>query len=127
MGNMVAQTTVVDQATPNPNLGMGLMAFFNEDGTPFGGFIKQVTVGNAIGTAGKTTASDEPPAGSLVAVTFTNGNSAETPTVNFNSAGARAIKLGGTASAAAKITVAAGGVVLFFFDGTVLHQLGVVS
>lgn len=127
MGNVVSQAMVVERSTPTRNMGMGRMALFNEDGTPFGGFVKAVTVGNAIGTAAKTTTSAQPVAGSLVAVTFTNGNTAETPTVNFNGAGARAIKLGGTATVAANITVAAGGVVLFYFDGTVLHQLGVVS
>lgn len=91
------------------------------------GYAVSVTTGTAIGTAAKTTTSDEPADNTIVAVKFTNGNSAETPSLAFNGGTARAMKLGGTASAAAKLTVAANGVVLFFFDGTVLHQLGTVS
>lgn len=86
-----------------------------------------VTTATAIGTAAKTTATAEPAAGTIVAVIFTNGNSAETPTLAFNGGAARVMKLGGTASAAAKLTVAATGVALFYFDGTILHQLGVYS
>ena len=86
-----------------------------------------IVVGDAIGTAAKTTTTAEPEANTIVFIKFTNGNSAETPTVNFNGAGARAIKLGGTASTAAKCTIAANGIAGFFFDGTTLHQLGVYS
>jgi hypothetical protein len=81
----------------------------------------------AIGTAAKTTTSPEPVANSIVPIKFTNGNSAASPTIAFNGGTARAIQLGGTASAAIEITVAANGVALFLFDGTVLHQLGVYS
>jgi hypothetical protein len=88
------------------------------------GFITSVTTATAIGTAAKTTTSAAPPANCVVAVKFTNGNSATSPTLNFNGAGAVNMLLGGTASAAAKIAVAAGGIALFFYDGTSLHQLG---
>lgn len=106
------------------------VALFNEDGTPYTGRdddFAPITVGTAIGTAGKTTSSPEPEANTIVPIKFTNGNSAETPTVAFDGGSARAIKLGGTASAAAKFTLAANGVALFWFDGTVLHQMGVYS
>lgn len=106
------------------------IALFNEDGSIYTGRDEDyapVTTETAIGTAAKTTTSPEPEANTIVPIKFTNGNSAETPTVSFNGGSARAIKLGGTAVTAAKCTVAANGVVLFWFDGTVLHQLGVVS
>lgn len=106
------------------------IALFNADGTIYTGRdtdFAPITVGTAIGTAGKTTTAAEPEANTLVPIKFTNGNSAETPTVAFNGGSARACKLGGTASAAAKLTLAANGVALFWFDGTVLHQIGVYS
>jgi len=84
-----------------------------------------ITVATAIGTAAKTTAADEPASGSLVPIKFTNGNSADTPTVAFDGGTARAIKLAGTAVDADNFTLAANGVALFYFDGTVLHQIGV--
>lgn len=103
------------------------IALFNADGTIYTGRDEDyapITVGTAIGTAAKTTTSPEPEANTIVPIIFTNGNSAETPTVAFNGGSARAIKLGGTASAAAKFTLAANGVALFWFDGTVLNQIG---
>jgi len=103
------------------------IALFNAGGSPFTASDLEsvpITVATAIGTAAKTTTAAEPEANTLVAIKFTNGNSAETPTVAFDGGDARAIKLGGTASAAAKFTLAADGVALFFFDGTVLNQVG---
>lgn len=129
MGQLTTQARIKDQDAINSTSGVEDLALFNADGTPLqiGLPVLSVTVGNAIGTVGKTTATAEPAAGQLVAITFTNGNTAETPTVAFDGGTARALKLGGTASAAAKLTVAAGGVALAFFDGTVLHQVGVYS
>lgn len=86
-----------------------------------------ITVAGAIGTAAKTSTSPEPTAGSVVLLKFTSGNTAASPTVAFNGGSARAIQLGGTASAAIEITLAANGVAMFFFDGTILHQIGVYS
>ena len=86
-----------------------------------------VVVGTAIGTAAKTVTDAAPANNTFVSVKFTNGNSAETPTVAFAGGGAIPILLGGTAVTAAKMTVAANGVVVFFFDGTNLHQLGTVA
>jgi hypothetical protein len=84
-----------------------------------------VVTATAIGTAGKTTTSDEPAANTIVPVKFTNGNSAASPTVAFNGGAARSILLGGTAPTGAEATVAAGGVIVCWFDGTALHQFGV--
>jgi hypothetical protein len=86
-----------------------------------------IVVAGAIGTAAKTSTSPEPTTGSMVLLKFTSGNSAASPTVAFNGGTARAIQLGGSASAAIEITLAANGVALFWFDGTVLHQIGVYS
>lgn len=129
----VRQLKVVEQArlhVGHPEHPIEDVALFNADGTPYTGRDEDyaaITVGTAIGTAAKTTTSAEPEANTIVPIKFTNGNSAETPTVAFNGGTARAIKLGGTASTAAKFTLAANGVALFWFDGTVLHQMGVYS
>lgn len=125
--NQVTQATVTAQARPTAGRGMQRLALFNPDGSVFGGqnlAFAPVTVGNAIGTVGKTTTSAEPAANTFVAVIFTNGNSANSPTIAFDGGSARAIKLGGTASTGAKCAIAAGGVGVFWFDGTVLHQVG---
>ncbi len=94
------------------------------DGTPS---MVPVTTATAIGTAAKTTTSAEPAANSMVLVKFTNGNSAASPTVAFAGGTARAIQLGGVAPAAIEATIGANGVAMFWFDGTVLHQIGVYS
>jgi|SRR5689334_1817421 len=129
----VQQMVVVEQTRMHelhPDLPIVEVALFNADGSIYTGRDEDyapITVGTAIGTAAKTTTSPEPEANTIVPIKFTNGNSAETPTVAFNGGTARAIKLGGTASVAAKFTLAANGVALFWFDGTVLNQIGVYS
>lgn len=115
---------VVEGGPVDQNQIVGKISLYDADGNGVTPGVKNVTTDSAIGTVGKSTTSDEPPANSLVAVTFTNGNSAASPTLAFNGGTARAMKLGGTASAAAKLAVAAGGVALFLFDGTTLHQIG---
>lgn len=128
MGNQVVKQAVLTrQAAVNANNVTEPIALFHDDGSAAGVIVPLVTTDTAIGTAAKTTTSDEPAAGSLVPIKFTNGNSANSPTVAFNGGSARDIKLGGTASTGAKMTVAANGVVVFYFDGTVLHQLGTVA
>lgn len=86
-----------------------------------------LTVATAIGTAAKTTTSAEPAANTLVPIKFTNGNSAASATIAFAGGAARAIQLGGSAPTAAELTLAANGVAMFWFDGTILHQLGVYA
>jgi hypothetical protein len=124
----VKQMRIASQPTRNGNQFAEDVAFFNADDTPMiiSG-IPTVTTATAIGTAAKTTASVEPPAGTFVAVKYTSGNSADSATVAFAGGSARAIKLGGTASLATKHTLAANGVGVYFFDGTTLNQLGVIS
>lgn len=111
------------------------ISLFNPDGSPISldpqtganlPFTAVVT-GSAIGTVGKITSAAEPTTNTMVVIKFTNGNSANTPTLAFNGGSARAFQLAGVASASAKMTIAAGGVGLFFFDGTILHQVGVLS
>lgn len=84
-----------------------------------------VTTATAAATAAKTTTSAEPAANTLVAVKFTNGNSAASPTVAFAGGAARAVQLGGAAPLNTEITIGNNGVAMFWFDGTILHQLGV--
>jgi len=129
MGTAVTQAVVTEQDATNTTTGLMPIALFDTEGAPvvIPQPILQVTVANAIGTVGKTTTTPEPVAGQLVAVKFTNGNTADQPTVAFNGGTARQIKLGGTRTATAKITLAADGVALFLFDGTVLNQIGVYS
>lgn len=119
----------VNEATGEYKIGDGETAFDELQSyggsTPVGGII---TTATAIGTAAKTTASAEPPAHTLVPVKFTNGNSAASATLNFNSAGARKFALAGDDTvAAADLTVAANGIVVCYFDGTLLHMLGSVA
>src|SRR5689334_5333351 len=129
----VRQLKVVEQTrmhVGHPDHPIEDVALFNADGSIYTGRdtdFAAITVGTAIGTAAKTTTAAEPEANTIVPIKFTNGNSAETPTVAFAGGSARAIKLGGTAIVAAKFTLAANGVALFWFDGTVLHQIGVFS
>lgn len=127
------QAVVATQAGFQEHQGVEKIALFNTDGTPYnpsdGGKVTfaPVTTGTAIDTAGKTTTSPEPAANTLVVIKFTNGNSAASPTVAFNGGTARAIHLGGAAAGSAEVTIAAGGVAVFWFDGTVLHQVGLVA
>lgn len=126
---LVTQAVVNPQAALNPDQGTEHLALFNPDGSPYvsNDTGPAVTTATAIGTAAKTTTSDAPAVNTFVAVKFTNGNSASSPTVAFNGGSAISILLGGTASTGAKMTVAANGVVVFWFDGTNLHQLGTVA
>jgi hypothetical protein len=119
------QLIVTDRPSIDPNQKVESVAMFAADGTsvsPFGTY--SATTGSAVGTVGKSSSDPEPQPNTLIAVIFTNGNTAASPTLAFDGGTARAMKLGGTASAAAKLAVASGGMALFWFDGTVLHQIG---
>jgi hypothetical protein len=127
-GNKVTkQVNLVSQTTVNSNIQTEDTALFSNGVplTPLG--IASATTATVIGTAAKVVTTAEPAAGTLVALTFTNGNSAASPTVSFNGGTVRNILLGGTAPAAIEATFAAGGVGFFWFDGTSLHQFGVYS
>lgn len=123
----ITQAVISDKTSLDSNQTIEELALFNADGSPYTGrnaVLAPVVVAGAIGTAAKTTTDDEPSANTLVPIQFTNGNTANSPTVAFNGGTARAIKLGGTAATGAKCTLAADGVALCFFDGTVLHLIG---
>lgn len=126
----ITQFDVRQLPVSDPNKTMQHASFHNVDGTPWTGlnhtFMPSVTA-SAIGTVGKSVTTAEPAANTIVPIKFTNGNTASAVTVAFAGGTARAIQLGGVAIAGAKLTVAANGIVLFFFDGTVLHQLGTVA
>lgn len=131
--DFVRQFRVIPRAVADATTDLGEISLFDAAGAPVtlnapsGATFAPITTATAIGTAAKTTTSPEPAANTLVPVKFTNGNSASSPTLAFNGGSARAIQLAGVASTGAKITVAANGVALFWFDGTILHQVGVYS
>ncbi len=123
----ITQAVISDKTTLDANQTIEELALFNADGSPYTGrdaVLAPVVLAGTISTAAKTTTSDEPAANTLVPLKFTNGNTANSPTVAFNGGTARAIKLGGTAATGAKCTLAADGVALCWFDGTVLHLVG---
>lgn len=126
---LITQAVVVKQTKENTGQGTEELALFNADGSPFvpGSTGGAVVTATAIGTAAKTVTNAAPSANTFVAVKFTNGNSANSPTIAFAGGSAIPILLGGVASTGAKMTVAANGVVVFWFDGTNLHQLGTVA
>jgi hypothetical protein len=127
-GNKVTKQIIV---TGQKNLVSSLIAedcaFFTPSGQQLTPGVITATTATAVGTAAKTTTTALPPANSLVAVSFTAGNTAASPTLNFNGAGAVTILLGGSAPSSAEITLSANGVAMFFYDGTNLHQIGVYS
>lgn len=118
------RAVVVEGTVPNQHQASERLALVKSDGTSAFSYTPLVTA-TAIGTAAKTVSSPEPGANTLVAIKFTNGNSAASPTVSFNGGTARAVLLGGTAPLNTEITLANNGVAMFLFDGTNLHQLGV--
>lgn len=128
-----AQLRVVSPGAIDPNQVTGSVSFFDGAGNPVDFksgedlAFAPITTATAIGTAAKTTASSEPAANTIVPIKFTNGNSVAAPTVAFNGGAARAVQLGGATPATGEIVIAANGVALFWFDGTILHQIGVYS
>jgi cysteine sulfinate desulfinase/cysteine desulfurase-like protein len=67
-------------------------------------------------------------AGTLIAVKYTNGNTASSPTINVNGGGAKAVRLSGGAPTATSGTGAAycvtNGTVMYYYDGSYFNQLG---
>lgn len=118
------QAVLVSQPAINQNQVVEELAMFGANGAPIGlaPFVS-VTTDTAAATAAKTTTSVEPSANTLVFIKFTAGNTV-VPTIQFSGGVVRTVWLGGAAPTAAKHTVAANGVVGYWFDGTILHQLG---
>jgi hypothetical protein len=121
------QAAVTYQATINTNQMVEDTAFFSPSGAPLVPGFFPYTTATAAATAAKTVAAAEPPIGTAIALTFTLGNTATTPTVSFNGGTARPIILGATPTVAAKIVIGATGTAFFYFDGANLHQFGVYS
>mgnify|MGYP000971767927 CR=1 FL=1 len=135
MSNQTKQVVITTRATPDPSLTSEVTAFFDALGaavdiTPQTGAnlpFAPVTTATAIGTAAKTTTAALPAANTIVPVKFTNGNSAASITLAFATGGAKTVHLAGAAPSGAETTIAADGVALFWFDGTILHQMGVYA
>lgn len=128
--DFVRPLRVVPVATIDQNVDVEEVALFNAAGAPVdlnAPVFSPITTATAIGTAAKTTTSPEPAANTLVVIKFTNGNSAASPTVAFNGGAARNILLAGAAPTGAESAIAANGIGLYFFDGTALHQAGVLA
>lgn len=120
------QAVIVSQATLNPNQALEEHAFFDAKGVNVNlPPTYPVTTTDAAASPAKTTTSTEPPANSYVAVKYagTGGNNIA-HTLTFAGGTPRTIWLGGAAPAAGKHTTAINGVIVYWFDGTILHQLG---
>jgi len=67
-------------------------------------------------------------ASDILAVTYTNGNTANSATINVNNTGAKQVRLGGGQPTGASGTgshyIAAGNTVLYYYDGTYMCQFG---
>lgn len=88
------------------------------------------TIATAVGTAAKTVtlnspwASHTPAAGDMYLFTYTNGTNAASATIAINGGSALAVRIANAAATAVPHTTAAGGVMLYYFDGTSLHLIG---
>ncbi|MGU3650701.1 hypothetical protein [Mycolicibacterium sp. A43C] len=84
------------------------------------------TTSTAVGTAAKVvTSTSTPVAGDIVAVTFTNGNSANNVTLNFNGTTAYPVSFIGTSTVnSGNLTLLANAVALFYFTGTAFQLTG---
>lgn len=65
-----------------------------------------------------------PTPGDILAITFTNGTTASTPTLNINGTGAKNIRLGSNNASSTTLTVGAGGVVMMYYTGTHYQLMG---
>lgn len=125
------QAIVVQQNVIKTDQIVESISLFDSTGTPISLASAlngaSLTTSTANATAGKTIASPEPAINSVVPITFADGNTVSNATVSFNGGPAKPIFLGGVPSTGAKLTVSAGGVVSFWYDGTRLNQFGVVN
>lgn len=90
------------------------------------GGVVAVVVETAAATVAKTATVSgyTPKVGDLLAVTFTLGTSAASPTLDINGTGAKNIRLGIVNASATTFTIGAGGTALLFFDGTYYQMAG---
>ena len=66
-------------------------------------------------------------AGDILAITYTSGSTAASPTLNVNGTGAKSIYVAGVAADAATHTASSGGVVLYYYNGTRFDMMGSTS
>ena len=90
--------------------------------------IVEVTVSTIVGTAAKvgTTSSGAytPKSGDMLRVTFSNGNTANTPTLNIDGSGTKNIMLGNSQVTVSGLKVGTGAKVMLFYDGTSYQLYG---
>lgn len=84
------------------------------------------TTATAIGTAAKTATISgyTLTTGNIIALTLTSGNSAAAMTLNINSTGAKNIRMNAVNTTTVFSTLAAGSVILLYYDGTYFQMLG---
>ena len=84
------------------------------------------TTATAIGTAAKvvTISGYTASIGNIIALTLTSGNSIAAMTLNINSLGAIAVRMNNIATNTTFATLAAGAVILLYYDGTYFQMLG---
>jgi hypothetical protein len=87
------------------------------------------TVATAAATAAKTVTISgyTLAAGDILAITYTSGSTAASPTLNVNGTGAKSIYVAGVAADAATHTASSGGVVLYYYNGTRFDMMGSTS
>lgn len=118
------QAVIVSQPVLNPNQNLEEHAFFGSNGAPISlAPFAAATTADIITATNKTIAATEPQANTFVFIKYTAGNSV-VHTIQYTGATAKTVYLGGAAPTAAKHTVAANGVVGYWFDGTYFHMLG---
>lgn len=131
----IKQAILVQKESIDQSLAIENISLFNSSGqsldlTPKTGssliFTPYTTSSDHAATA-KVVTSVEPLPGTLVIIKFTNGNTVADVTVSFNGGPARSIFLGGDAIQHSHINLASNGVILCWFDGTYLHQVGSIA
>ncbi len=90
------------------------------------GLVVAGTVATAASTAAKvaTISNYTLTTGDFLAITFTNGNSISSPTLNINGAGAKNIRLSNSNVDTTNFSLAASAVVLLYYDGNFFRAMG---
>lgn len=87
--------------------------------------VKSCTVSTTASTAAKIGVMDtDPVAGDFIFVTYTLGTTASSATLNINGTGAKNVRIANANASSISHTTAAGGQLLYFYDGTYFHLLG---
>lgn len=125
-GNKVTrQMNIVTQPIQNPHLVVEDVTFVGANSGNLSPLMFVAgTVTTALATTAKTVAIPEPPAGTLVVLTFTTGNTVTNPTISFNGGTPRPIYIGGDPAVVVDISLVANAVIMCWFDGSKLHLSG---